>query len=85
MKKIILISVLSILVLLFLMPIPHGGTIGGNFFESLVDEVKTYFTPEAKEAREKEDKAWELQKDKARESWGKFEKKPQYFNSSIAP
>ena len=52
--KKILIAILTVCSLLLLIPMPHGGTIGGNFFGGFVYEVKTYFSSEIKEAREKE-------------------------------
>lgn len=72
--------VLILLFLFFLIPMPHGGTLGSNFTESIVYEVKKYFSLEAKETQAKEKEEWRLQKEEAKKSWEKFEQEnPQYF------
>ena len=80
MLKKILITVLSLLTVLFFIPMPHGGSIGSNFYEGLRYEIKKYLSLEAKESREREKKEWTLQKEEARRSWETFEREnPQYF------
>ncbi|MCF6202755.1 MAG: hypothetical protein L3J59_03670 [Methylococcaceae bacterium] len=70
----IIIVILTLLVILVVIPIPHGGTIGGNFVESVSKEIGDYFSLEATNARKKEQEEWMFQKEKAKESWGAFEK-----------
>jgi len=83
MKKKILLTILVLLLFLLLIPMPHGGTIGSNLFEGLLYEVKTYFSSEAKQARDKENKEWELQKEETRKSWEKFKESQQQLNVEI--
>lgn len=78
MKKTVLIIskiTLVLLVSVSFIPMPHGGTIGGNIVEGILYEVRIYLSPESKEARKQEKENWMLQKEEARKSWKELETK----------
>ena len=78
--KIILILLVVALAISFLVPMPHGGTIGGNIAEGIKYELEECYSSEAKAAREKEEEEWQSQKEEAKQSWERFEQEnPQYF------
>jgi len=72
--------VFVLLLLSFFVPMPHGGTFGGNIAKSIGQEITKFFSPEAKAVRKKEEDKLLFQKEKIKKSWGEFEQEnPQYF------
>ena len=71
--------VLALSILSFFIPMPHGGTIGGNLTEGLEYELANYFSSESTLTRKEEKKERVLQEEKATKSWKKFyQENPQY-------
>jgi len=73
--KYIFIVLLVFITTLLFVPMPHGG----NIAEGAFHELKTYFSVDAQKARKKEKEKWEQQKQKASESWKKFEQENSRF------
>ena len=70
MLKKILITVLSLLTVLFFIPMPHGGSIGSNFYEGLRYEIKNTY-PLKQKCQEKGRKKNGHYKKKKQEDHGK--------------